>query len=159
MRHVQQPLVADRVGEAPARRARLARAEQVAAAPQAKILVGDGEAVLGVAQQDQPTAGGVGEPTRPRNWCSWARPKRSACSITMTLAAGTSMPTSITVVATSSRSFPAENAVSAPSRTAASCWPCARPQTWPNLPRSMAKRSSAAATSSVSLSATSGQTQ
>jgi hypothetical protein len=40
-------------------------------------------------------------PTRPRSWCSCARPKRSACSITIRLALGTSTPTSITVVATS----------------------------------------------------------
>ena len=40
-------------------------------------------------------------PTLPRNWCSWLSPKRSAFSITITLAFGTSTPTSITVVATS----------------------------------------------------------
>ena len=40
-------------------------------------------------------------PTRPRSWWSWARPKRSAPSITITVALGTSMPTSTTVVATS----------------------------------------------------------
>src|SRR5437660_231213 len=39
-------------------------------------------------------------PTRPRNWCSWARPKRSAPSIIITLALGTSTPTSTTAVAT-----------------------------------------------------------
>ena len=49
-------------------------------------------------------------PTRPRNWCNCARPNRSACSTTMTLAAGTSTPTSITVVATSSRVSPAAKA-------------------------------------------------
>ena len=36
----------------------------------------------------------------PRNWCSCERPKRSALSITMTEAFGTSTPTSITEVAT-----------------------------------------------------------
>ena len=34
----------------------------------------------------------VPRPTRPRSWCSWARPNRSASSITITLAFGTSMP-------------------------------------------------------------------
>eukprot|EP00955_Chlamydomonas_euryale_P038784 351201-Chlamydomonas_euryale.AAC.10 len=32
-------------------------------------------------------------PTRPRSWCSCARPKRSACSTTMMEASGTSTPT------------------------------------------------------------------
>ena len=39
-------------------------------------------------------------PTRPRSWCNWLRPKRSACSITISEALGTSTPTSITVVLT-----------------------------------------------------------
>ena len=66
-------------------------------------------------------------PTRPRNWCNCASPKRSACSITITVAAGTSTPTSTTVVATSSRHPPAANSASVASRTAASCRPCASP--------------------------------
>ncbi len=40
-------------------------------------------------------------PMRPRSWCNCARPKRSACSITISVALRTSTPTSITVVATS----------------------------------------------------------
>ena len=40
------------------------------------------------------------DPTRPRSWCSCARPNRSACSMSITEAFGTSIPTSITVVAT-----------------------------------------------------------
>src|SRR6516165_4291689 len=47
---------------------------------------------------------------RPRNWCSWARPKRSACSMTMIVASGTSTPTSITVVATKRSISPLANA-------------------------------------------------
>ena len=39
-------------------------------------------------------------PTRPRSWWSCARPKRSAFSITITVAFGTSTPTSTTVVET-----------------------------------------------------------
>src|SRR5213595_642548 len=37
-------------------------------------------------------------PTRPRNWWSWERPKRSACSINISVAFGTSIPTSTTVI-------------------------------------------------------------
>ena len=43
-------------------------------------------------------------PTRPRSWCSCESPNRSASSITITEAFGTSTPTSITVVATSTPS-------------------------------------------------------
>ena len=49
-------------------------------------------------------------PTRPRSWCSWEIPKRSAFSISITVALGTSMPTSITVVATSTSACPEANA-------------------------------------------------
>ena len=49
-------------------------------------------------------------PTRPRNWCNWAKPRRSAFSITINEALGTSTPTSITVVATSRSSSPCLNA-------------------------------------------------
>ena len=45
-------------------------------------------------------------PTRPRSWWSWARPKRSASSTIISVALGTSTPTSITVVATSTASSP-----------------------------------------------------
>ena len=38
-------------------------------------------------------------PTRPRSWCRAASPKRSACSITIQVAFGTSTPTSTTLVA------------------------------------------------------------
>ena len=37
-------------------------------------------------------------PTRPRSWWSWERPNRSACSTIITVALGTSTPTSMTVV-------------------------------------------------------------
>ena len=40
-------------------------------------------------------------PTRPRSWCRAAKPKRSPFSMTMTVALGTSTPTSTTVVETS----------------------------------------------------------
>ena len=45
-------------------------------------------------------------PTRPRSWWSCARPKRSASCTIITVAFGTSTPTSITVVATSTSSSP-----------------------------------------------------
>ncbi len=48
-------------------------------------------------------------PTRPRSWCSWDTPNRSASITTMTVAFGTSTPTSMTVVATSTSSSPAAN--------------------------------------------------
>ncbi len=41
-------------------------------------------------------------PTRPRIWCNCASPMRSAFSMTMSVALGTSTPTSMTVVATKS---------------------------------------------------------
>ena len=46
----------------------------------------------------------VPRPTRPRSWWSCDRPKRSACSTTISVAFGTSTPTSITVVETSTSS-------------------------------------------------------
>ena len=45
-------------------------------------------------------------PTRPRSWCRAAKPKRSPFSITMTVALGTSTPTSTTVVETSTSISP-----------------------------------------------------
>ena len=53
------------------------------------------------ARQRKQRRGCSPRPTRPRSWCSWEMPKRSAFSISITVAFGTSMPTSITVVATS----------------------------------------------------------
>ena len=45
-------------------------------------------------------------PTRPRSWCSCDRPRRSAFSMIISEALGTSTPTSMTVVATSRCSSP-----------------------------------------------------
>ena len=45
--------------------------------------------------------------TRPRSWCSWLTPNRSASMTTMTVALGTSTPTSTTVVATRTSISPA----------------------------------------------------
>ncbi len=60
-------------------------------------------------------------PTRPRSWWSWASPNRSAPSTAMTVASGTSTPTSTTVVPTrtSSRRPPSRKRVISASRSAA----------------------------------------
>ena len=44
------------------------------------------------AQQVAPARPRSARPTRPRSWWSWAMPKRSASSITITVASGTSTP-------------------------------------------------------------------
>ena len=62
MGHVQQMFVFDRVGQPVAGQAGLTRAQGVAATTQAKILIGDDEAVIGVAQQRQAAAGRFVDP-------------------------------------------------------------------------------------------------
>ena len=63
-------------------------------------------------------------------------PKRSASSTTITVASGTSTPTSITVVATRTSSSPARKAAIAASLSAAGIWPCSRPDAQPGqVPR------------------------
>ncbi len=57
-------------------------------------------------------------PIRPRSWCSWETPKRSASRITITVEFGTSTPTSMTVVETSTST--------GRRRTPASPGPCRR---------------------------------
>ena len=119
-RPVEQQRVGCEVGEAQQRRARLARAEELARAADLEVAPRDLEAVGGLdaspsgarapSRRQRPlrcdTAArrplaAAPRPTRPRSWCSCDRPKRSACSITISDALGTSTPTSITVVATS----------------------------------------------------------
>ncbi len=63
-------------------------------------------------------------PTRPRSWCSWEIPKRSAFSTSITVALGTSTPTSITVVATSTWARPDANASIASCFSRGRIWPC-----------------------------------
>jgi hypothetical protein len=124
--------------------ARLAGAEQFARAAQLQVALGDQEAVGGVAHQRQPRPRGLAQPiaaqqdavrlppprpTRPRSWWSWASPNRSACSITISVALGTSTPTSITVVATSTPSSPAAKRAI----TASFSGPFIRPWTSPTL--------------------------
>ena len=99
-------------------------------------------------------------PTRPRSWCSCASPMRSAFSITMSVAFGTSTPTSITVVATSSWIRPLLNASIAESRAAAGMRPCTSPTfTSGSASARRAAVSSAACARSSSDSSISGQTQ
>ena len=63
-------------------------------------------------------------PTRPRNWCSWANPNRSAFSIIITEALGTFTPTSMTVVATMICASPETNRCIWASFSAAFILPC-----------------------------------
>ena len=63
----------------------------------------------------------------PRSWWSCESPNRSASSTIITVAFGTSTPTSMTVVATSTSISPARNAVIAASFSAAGIWPCSSP--------------------------------
>ena len=79
--------------------------------------------VAGSAMSTQ-TEGRSPRPTRPRSWCSWARPKRSACSMIMTEAFGTSTPTSITVVATRTSIRPSRKRAMMRSREAGLSRPC-----------------------------------
>ena len=62
-------------------------------------------------------------PTRPRSWWRVAKPKRSPSSMTITVASGTSTPTSSTVVETSICTSPRRNA----SMTASFSWFGMRP--------------------------------
>ncbi len=100
----------------------LARADQLALLAQSQVDLGQAEAV-GVRARARAAApsrragrragsasGARRDPTRPRSWCSWEIPKRSAFSISITVALGTSIPTSITVVATSTSASPEANA-------------------------------------------------
>lgn len=102
----------------------------------------------------------VPRPTRPRSWCSCASPKRSACSMTISDAFGTSTPTSMTVVATSRSISPSRNA-----RMTSAFSACGRrPWTSPMRRSGKAARiaswvSTAVCSSSASLSSTRGQTQ
>ena len=57
-------------------------------------------------------------PTRPRSWWSWARPNRSAPWMIIIVAAGTSTPTSTTVVPTRTSSSPSRKRVISASRSA-----------------------------------------
>ena len=94
----------------------LTRSENFSATTKFQIFFRDQKAIIGFAHYVEPCAGGLAQRSLveqdtgtmacrrarrgPRSWCSCASPNRSACSITMMVASGTSTPTSITVVAT-----------------------------------------------------------
>ena len=78
---------------------------------------------MGVADE-QAVAFSDPRPTLPLNWWSWLKPNRSAFSITIVVAFATSMPTSITVVATSTSASPARKRRIAASLSAVGIWPC-----------------------------------
>ena len=98
-------------------------------------------------------------PMRPRSWCSCARPKRSACSITITVAFGTSTPTSTTVVATRISLSWALNRRMTVSFSSPFMRPWTKATRGPNISLSMAWRSSAAVRVLTSVSSTNGQIQ
>ena len=99
-------------------------------------------------------------PTRPRSWWSWAMPKREASRTTMTVAFGTSTPTSITVVATSTSRAPERKRRMVSSFSAGPTLPWSRPTRRSDRtpPVSAPCVSSADLTSSASDSSMSGQT-
>ena len=121
---LEQRAVGAQLREAQVAEARLAGAEQLALAAQLEVALGELEAVGRVDERLEPararprSARSFGReisrqydcsaprPTRPRSWWSCARPKRSASWTIMIVAFGTSTPTSITVVATSTSSSP-----------------------------------------------------
>ncbi len=70
-------------------------------------------------------------PTRPRSWCSWLRPNRSAFSTIMMTALGTSTPTSMTVVEMSSCISPAAKAAMAASFSLPFILPWSSPRRYP----------------------------
>ena len=92
--------VAQQVAGPQRRHPGLARAEEVAGPAELEVLLRDHEPVVGVepgpgaAPRPRPPSGSwcssrhadvcAPRPTRPRNWCSCARPNRSACSTTIT---------------------------------------------------------------------------
>ena len=113
--------VVHQVGDLQRRQTVLAAAEKVAGAAGLQIVLGHREAVCrgaeelepllnilaGVVADEEAPASAAPRPTRPRSWCRALRPYRSAFSMTMTVALGTSTPTSMTVVDTSASSRPA----------------------------------------------------
>jgi hypothetical protein len=109
------------VGKAQQRVAALARAHEFTRAADLQVAARDLEAVGGLGHGLQPVLAGGRQRRRVQQHAhaghraaahaaaqlvQLARPKRSACSITIRLALGTSTPTSITVVATSTASRP-----------------------------------------------------
>ena len=99
-------------------------------------------------------------PIRPRSWCSWEIPKRSAPSTSISDAFGTSMPTSITVVETSTSAPPSANAAIAACFSRGRIWPCSSTtrKSRSSVRESRSNSAVAARAWSASDSSTSGQT-
>ena len=99
-------------------------------------------------------------PTRPRNWCNWLSPNRSACSITISEALGTSTPTSMTVVLTNTPICPCTNSDMTAFFSACGMRECSKPIMTPGSASHRAWCVSVALRkSSASLSSISGHTQ
>ncbi len=119
--------IAPQIGHSQRRQAVLLRAEQIARAAEFKIHFRQLEAIARRRKRIEPRAGllrqsirppagrkspaSLPRPTRPRSWCNCASPNRSGESITMMQALGTSTPTSITLVETSTCVWPARKLV------------------------------------------------
>ena len=120
-------------GDAQAREPALGEAEDVALLAQLEVLLGQGEPVVRLGDGLEPgrarsrrssrrrgrrTTRPMPRPTRPRSWWSWASPNRSAPWMIIIVAAGTSTPTSTTVVPTRTSSSPSRKRVISASRSA-----------------------------------------
>ena len=120
--------------EVDARRARSRRSSSTIASSRSRARLG--QLLLRAARRAGSTTARAPRPTRPRSWWSCARPKRSASWTIMIVAFGTSTPTSITVVATSTSSSPRlERAPSRSRRSAGFSRPCSSPTRKPRSSR------------------------
>ena len=117
-RSLEEGAVGAEAREAEVAEARLARAEELALAAELEVALGELEPVRCLDERLEPACAtsvsssfgleisrqydcSAPRPTRPRSWWSCASPNRSASWTIMIVAFGTSTPTSITVVATS----------------------------------------------------------
>ena len=136
---------------AQAREPALGEAEDITLLAQLEVLLGQREAVVRLCDRLETGLGDLigrlgdeeARPTRPRSWWSWASPNRSAPSMTIIVAAGTSTPTSTTVVPTRTSSSPSRKRVISASRSAG----LSRPWT---IPTRSGSSSAASRTASVS---------
>ena len=142
MRDGDQLLVLREIGKTQHRQPALARAEHLAGAAQPQILLGNAEAVLGLAQdrqalprhlaerrlvQQNAGRGLVASADTTAELMQLREPEPFRMFTTMIVAAGTSMPTSMTVVATRRSALPLANSAIARSFSALFMRPCTRP--------------------------------
>ena len=173
-RALEQVAVAEEVGDAEGRHAPLPRAEEVAGAADLEVLLRDREAVLGRDHDVEPRARHLGQPpvgqehagrgrraaarrARAAGGAGRGRSARRARSPSR-VAFGTSTPTSMTVVATSTWISPREKAPIASSFSALFMRPWRRPTRTPGSAAAHSAAASVAAltSSSFSDSSTSG---